>query len=200
MKTIKEVELLCEQINRNISSNVVCFTGHRSQKLPWGFNEDDVRYRLTKIETKREIIKCIKKGKTHFISGMALGFDMMCAEMVLLLKKKYPEIILECAIPCEGQEKFWIKSQQKRYKTILSQADKIRCIYSSYNQNCMEERNRYMVNSSSLVIALFNGREGGTKKTLDFARKQGKEIVVITPRQSTVLSGEDLKSLTNEKC
>lgn len=197
-RIIKDVESLCEQINEDISSNVVCFTGHRSQKLPWGFNEEDIRYKLARIETKKEIIKCIKSGKNHFISGMALGFDMMCAEIVLSLKKTYPNIILECAVPCVGQEKRWPLSQQNRYKRILHQADKIRCIFDYYTQNCMEERNRYMVNSSSLVIALFNGREGGTKNTIDYAKRQGKEIIIITPRTSKTLSEEDIDALIDD--
>ena len=32
----------------------------------------------------------------------------------------------------------------------------------------MLERNRYMVDESSLMIALFNGRAGGTKSTIDW--------------------------------
>lgn len=54
-RIIKDVESLCEQINEDISSNVVCFTGHRSQKLPWGFNEEDIRYKLAKIETSKTL-------------------------------------------------------------------------------------------------------------------------------------------------
>ena len=38
-----------------------------------------------------------------------------------------------------------------------------------------------MVNNSSLVIALFDNIEGGTKKTIDYARKNGKEIIIIEP-------------------
>lgn len=144
--------------------NKVCFTGHRNQKLPWGFNENDRRFRLTRKETKSVIKNCIKDGKRYFITGMALGFDMMCAEIVLEFKKRYSDIFLECAIPCKGQEKLWDLEQQLRYKNILNKADKIRHIYNHYENGCMQERNRYMVNSSSLVIALFNGKEGGTKK------------------------------------
>ena len=36
-----------------------------------------------------------------------------------------------------------------------------------------------MVNHSALVIAAFNGESGGTKNTLDFARKQRVPCVVI---------------------
>ena len=45
----------------------------------------------------------------------------------------------------------------------------------------MIERNRYMVNNSSLMIALFSGQSGGTKSTIDYAKQQGIEIIIIKP-------------------
>ena len=43
----------------------------------------------------------------------------------------------------------------------------------------MLERNRFMINNSSFVIALFNGKSGGTKKTLEYAQKQELRVVII---------------------
>lgn len=42
-------------------------------------------------------------GVTHFIAGMALGIDQICAGIVLELKQEYSTITLECAIPYEEQ-------------------------------------------------------------------------------------------------
>ena len=36
-----------------------------------------------------------------------------------------------------------------------------------------------MVNNSSLVIALFDGKEGGTKQTIEYAKSKGREIEII---------------------
>ena len=181
-KTIQDAKQESEKIYESLTSITCCFTGHRPQKLPWGFNESDSRCELTKEDTIQAIENAIKSGKRHFISGMAIGFDMMCAELVLKLKRKYPDITLECAIPCKGQEKVWYKDQQVRYHKILKQADKIRCVFDHYEDGCMQERNKYMVESSSLVIALFNGKHGGTKLTVDYAKKQGKQVTIIKPR------------------
>ena len=73
--TIKEIENEVEQLNRFW----VSFTGHRPQKLPWGFNENDERFIDMKNRTKVEIENAIIKGYHTFLCGMALGFDMMCA-------------------------------------------------------------------------------------------------------------------------
>ena len=85
--------------------------------MPWGFNEDSIgclaMKEIAKIEIQNAIINY---GITHFISGMAIGFDMIAAELVLELKKDYPFITLECAIPCKEQDKLWRQEQKERYK------------------------------------------------------------------------------------
>ena len=45
----------------------------------------------------------------------------------------------------------------------------------------MQERNKYMIDNSSLVIALYNGKVGGTKQTIEHAKQQGPEVIVIEP-------------------
>ena len=88
------------------------FTGHRPQKLPFGLNEEDARCTALKEELRKQIINLIEdENVTHFISGMALGVDLVAAEIVLDLKASYPGITLESAIPCETQAVKWTVSQ-----------------------------------------------------------------------------------------
>ena len=134
------------------------------------------------LNVKNEFIKALNRGYKIFITGMALGYDMICAEILLELKKEYKYIKIIGALPCRNQECLWPLKEQKRYKSILGKLDEIRCIYDNYNgSECMHERNHYMVNNSSLMIALYNGLPGGTQKTIDFAKKQGLEVVFIRP-------------------
>ncbi len=56
---------------------------------------------------------------THFISGMAQGVTCIAAaEIVLELKKQYPQITLECAIPYERQAVRWPEALRNRYFSI----------------------------------------------------------------------------------
>lgn len=178
MNKIKEE---CEKIFNDLRDITCCFTGHRSQKLPWRFNEQDERCLQMKENAKQEIISAINRGYIYFISGMAIGFDMICAELVLELKKQYPQIKLVCAIPCKGQEKVWNSLTQKRYNNIIKQADKKVVLAEKYTPECMLDRNRYMINNSSLCIALFDGKPGGTAKTIKFAEENDVEVIKIKP-------------------
>lgn len=178
MNKIKEE---CEKIFNDLRDITCCFTGHRSQKLPWRFNEQDERCLQMKENAKQEIISAINRGYIYFISGMAIGFDMICAELVLELKKQYPQIKLICAIPCKGQEKVWNSLIQKRYNNIIKQADKKVVLAEKYTPECMLDRNRYMINNSSLCIALFDGKPGGTAKTITYAKENKVKVIEIKP-------------------
>ena len=147
--------------------------------MPWGFNETDSRCVKVKNFVKKEIIKSVNLGYINFISGMALGFDMICAEIVIELKKIYSNIKLICALPCKHQDKFWNSKQRIRYENIVKHADLVLCLHEKYTKDCMEERNKYMVDNSSMVIALFNGKKGGTYKTIEYAKMNKKNIVII---------------------
>lgn len=87
---LEEAKMEIDKIIKDLNSSTACFTGHRSQKLPWRFNEEDERCQAMKATLATEIEKAIQKGYRTFLSGMALGFDMICTETVLAFKEKYP--------------------------------------------------------------------------------------------------------------
>lgn len=158
-----------------------CFTGHRSSKLPWRGNERDPRCLRLKNDIANAVRAVYESGFRHFICGMALGCDTFFAEAVIDLRLDFPDITLEAAIPCEGQDKSWDSGDKARYDRILASCDEITLVSRSYSPGCMQRRNEYMVSRSSLVIAVFNGSSGGTFNTLRLACRQGLEIIEIEP-------------------
>lgn len=159
-----------------------CFTGHRPQGMPFRFNEKDERCLNLKEKLKEISEKLIKEDKvTHFISGMALGTDIFAAEIIIDLKQKYPNIILEAAIPCESQETKWSEKQKRRYYKILNLCDKKTVLQKNYTHDCMQKRNRYMIDNSDIVIAVWNGTPSGTGNTVEYAQKKEKQIIFIDP-------------------
>lgn len=158
------------------------FTGHRPQKLPFDLNEEDARCTALKEELRKQIINLIEnENVTHFISGMALGTDLMAAEIVLDLKVSYPGITLESAIPCETQAVKWTVSQRERYYDIAAQCDKETMLQSQYTPDCMDKRNRYMVDHADFILAVWNGKPSGTGRTVTYARGKNRTVIVIDP-------------------
>jgi len=162
----------------NINKNTTCcFTGHRPQKLSWGYDEDHADCLKLKVILKEQIEGMIKKGVSTFITGMALGTDIWAAEIVLELKKTHSDIQLIAAIPHEGQERRWSDEYVSRYNMIRSAADNVTVLHDHYTRSCMHERNRLMVDNSAHIIAVFNGEKGGTKGTIEYAQRKGLELI-----------------------
>lgn len=155
-----------------------CFTGHRNRKLPWKDNENDPRCIKLKEEMEARIEGIYLAGYTHFVCGMALGCDMYFAEAVLKLRQKYPEICLEAAIPCGDQPENWSYSHRLRYNRLIDSCDKVKVLQISYSADCMMKRNKYMVDSSSLLYACYNGEKGGTMNTIVYAQRSGVQVLL----------------------
>lgn len=157
-----------------------CFTGHRPDKLPWGEEESDPRC----VRLKRAVAQAVEgayvSGVRHFITGMARGIDLYCAEAVLALREAEEDITLECARPCETQSDSWPGGERERYRSILERCDYETLVQHHYDRFCMMRRNRYMVDRSGLLIAVYNGvPKGGTFQTLAYAMKKGLAVHTI---------------------
>lgn len=166
-------------------NNLVCaFTGHRPQKFPWKYDEMDKRCIALKAILVEQIKLLINVGVRQFLSGMALGTDTWAAEIVLIMRKENPalKLRLHCILPYERQADKWSDAARERYNSILKHADSIRYVSRDYYDGCLLDRNRRLVDSADFLIAVFNGvRRSGTGATVSYARKLGREIIVINP-------------------
>ena len=136
-----------------------CFTGHRPGKLPWGYNEADCRCQALKQKIADAVDSAYQTGYRHFICGMAQGCDFYFAEAVLSLRRARPDVTQE----------------------ILSACDFETLVQDHYSPGCMQRRNRYMVDHSALIIAVYDGLPGGTRQTLEYAIRQQVDFVDIHP-------------------
>ena len=155
------------------------FTGHRENKLPWGADETDPRCLRLKQRIADTVEAVYHSGIRHYICGMATGCDMYFAEAVLALRAEHPDVTLEAAIPCEGQSSRWTAEQRRRYDRAVAECDFCTVIQRDYSPDCMLRRNRYMADSSAVLIAAYNGRPGGTQSTLLYALRQGLQIIEL---------------------
>lgn len=150
----------------------ITFTGHRI--IPF-IRQEEVRTQLTTV-----VALAYKSGITCFYCGMALGFDLMAAEVVLSLKDKFSDIQLIAVVPFSGQSSRWTSSEQERYHQILSQANKVVTLSKDYFRGCLLRRNDYMLSHSCSVIAYYDGKpKGGTFYTVRKAERMKMNVVNI---------------------
>lgn len=159
-------------------SKTLCFSGHRTEKLPKNTKE------LIKINQHiyNEICNSINCGYENFLFGACYGFDLICAEQVLLRKKIIKQIEpmrinLIAIVPFEEQAIRWNENNRNTYYEILSKCDEVITLNVHYRTDCYYERNRYMIDNSSKLICYYNGSDGGTKYTVKYAEKNSIPIV-----------------------
>ncbi len=151
---MKQLDILQEK------KEICAFTGHR--ELSEDFSEK---------ELKNAIKYALKSGFTEFYNGLAMGFDLRAAEVLLSFKKKYPSLKLIACIPCPEQDKYFSDQDKKRYRRILEKADETVLISDRYFQGCMQKRDRYMVENADLLIAYCKKSTGGTAYTVKYFEK-----------------------------
>lgn len=158
-----------------------CFTGYRPQKFSFKMSLSDSNYVIFENKLTEWIIKLINEDCRIFYTGMAMGFDIIAAENVALLKKARPElgIKLICVIPFSGQEKGFNSFWMEKYNYIMSQADEMILLSDDYYSGCYQVRNKYMVDNSDCVLTWYDGKKGGTRNTIDYALKQGRQVFNI---------------------
>lgn len=153
-----------------------CFTGHRPRAFPWGEDESDERFCALVARIGAEVDGLIACGVTRFICGNALGVDTWAAEVVLAKKAEHPGIKLEVAVPFEGHN-----AGSERVRAVQERADDVHVVsHAPDKMQAYDERNRYMVDHSDVVVAVFDERattQGGTARTVAYAREQQKEII-----------------------
>lgn len=148
------------------------FSGHRFIDAS---QREHVKKRLSNA-----VLDAYGKGIRNFISGFAIGFDMMAAEVVAALKQSHPNIILTAAIPFNGQASRFSFYDRKRYDRLLEVADEVIVLSDSFYPRCFLDRDEFMVNNASSLIAYYDGREkGGTFYTIRKAMAQNIPIVNV---------------------
>lgn len=149
-----------------------CFSGYR--KL------NEKQKELAVIGLVGFIGLAIEQDYTHFISGFAEGVDLIAANIVIKEKMQNKNLSLEAAIPHKGR----LQSKDDYFQELLQKCDKKTIIQDEYSKECFFKRNRYMVDNSDLLIAVWNGlQKGGTYYTIEYAKKQGKKTLIIPVKE-----------------
>ena len=155
---------------------MICsFTGHRPNKLPYGYASNNPFI----IWLKSELTKTLSELKPEMaISGMALGVDQIAVEVCIGLG-----IDFVAAVPFAGQENAWPQPSREHFHSLLKKAAKIHVVSEGgYAAHKMQVRNQFMVDNSDVLIAVYNGdKAGGTANCVNYAEKTGRRIIRIDP-------------------
>lgn len=171
-----------------LSCNV---TGHR-KLVPPGYNGGswwtptcpivEQYHNGIKHVIMENIIKLYQNNNVvAFVSGGAIGADILFAEAVILLRDYGYPITLGIATPFPSQASKWGHQTVVRYNKVLAAANWVYSVSPDpYSPQKMQIRNKWMVDRCGTLLAVWNGvTKGGTWNCINYARKQGRKILTI---------------------
>lgn len=171
----------------------VCITGHR-EKLIVPYRGDPNMLGITRTVVRmmleRYIDIVMNKGYTTLISGLAEGTDLWAAAHVISRKRFSSECKLIGTMPYLkhsngfSAENIELLKHVERYADLLiTTCDNQNMIYGkkggpNTDPHVYRDRNFFMVDNSSAVIAFYNGTSAhsGTGQTVRYAEHRDKPI------------------------
>lgn len=151
---------------------IIAGTGHRPDKLG-GYGEEATGRLVT---LARGWLR--ENNPERVITGMALGWDQ-----ALGWAAHDEGIPFLAAIPFTGQEKAWPALSQQWHNDLLNLAQEVVIVSDGgYAAWKMQIRNKWMVDNSDAVLALWNGSDGGTANCVRYAQQAGKRIINLWER------------------
>lgn len=146
-----------------------CLSGHRV--IPIAEKE------ALSVQLTDAVSALIEQGYDTFLIGGALGFDTMGGMQILSLKKQHPQLRLILVQPCATQTAGWSRANVEAYETVRGGCDECICLSDRYYHGCMQVRNRYLVDHSSVCLCYLNDLRSGTAYTVNYADEQGLQII-----------------------
>lgn len=142
---------------------IVAVTGHRPGKI----GEYDYYHSKREWIRNRMREELLDLRPTKTISGMALGVDQDFAQVSLELT-----IPFLAALPFIGQESRWPKSSQDYYWWLIERADDVVVVSpGEYSAHKMQVRNEFMVDHCDILLAVWDGSDGGTGNCVKYAQR-----------------------------
>ena len=134
---------------------------------------------FSKEKLEKIVLSLVEKGVTNFFCGMAKGFDLCAAEVVLKIKEKFPQMKLVACVPYFGQEKAFSKEDKKRYVQILRNCHLKMTFAETYYKGCTLVRDEYMADHADVLVAYLKKQTGGTAYTVKYFKNKYKEKEII---------------------
>lgn len=155
----------------------VAVTGHRPER--WK-TEDERR-------TVRKALRAMldELRPTMLISGMCRGVDLWAVEWCV--SGMNTNTLLRAVYPFAGYDRLWDKRDRDHVRFLIGEAAAYNVLESEVTLPgnasptvCYHRRDRYVVDECQALLAVYDGGPGGTKYTVDYARKVGREIRMVT--------------------
>ena len=161
-----------------MQENTCCITGQQLAPLE---DRGALNARISE-----EIERLVAQNVTEFVMGAAPGFEQLAAQVLLEQRARNPRITLTVVLPHRDVAKGWKREDVAEHERILSCADEV--VYTSFQKEkgCVQQRNRWLVCSSSVCLCYLNKKVGGVWYTVLLSIRRGLKIINVKIKNEDV--------------
>lgn len=164
-------------------NNCCCFAG--SNLSGTKTDESDTAYIRILIKLASEIELMHQKGVDTFITGLKNITELWFSEIVLNLRRAYPERTLRLVtlLPNRDYLDHCMEQHQLRNLAVVEQADECIPLDQQLRNRHYGESNRYIVQNSGHFICLWGGAHDDTEYMIRFASESRLDMVMLYLRE-----------------
>lgn len=154
-------------------------TGYRSYEVSV-FTPDDPKLKFIKLYIKKRLTDYINEGLEWVIISGNLGTELWTGEVVLELKKEYPDLKLAMLLPYTGFQSKWNEKNQLLFNSIVEKVDYLNYTSNSDYSNPSQLKNHQdfiMRNTEGCLLFYDTEHEGKVKFYYDKARQYQESSV-----------------------
>ncbi len=127
-----------------------------------------------------------KTDYVYFLNGLSIGYDLYVSQEILKIRNHNKKILLEAVLPYEEQSKNWNEKTRNDYYEIIEKSDVDTLLQKYYSADCFKNRNKYMIDNSQVLIAIWNKKNNHLSHAIRYANSKGKPVNIIDTEKLTV--------------
>ncbi|PSL40409.1 putative phage-like protein YoqJ [Planomicrobium soli] len=172
-------------------------TGYKQHEMGI-FDDKNPGIRFIKKALENRLRSLVDEGLEWVIVSGQLGVETWAAEVVIDMKKEFPELKYAVLTPFLEQEKNWNENKQEKYRTIIESADFHRSLTNKPYEAPWQfiEKNKFFLRNSDGILIVYDEETDGSPKFIKqeaerYAEKADYEVLTIT--------ADDLRVVTEEE-
>jgi uncharacterized phage-like protein YoqJ len=130
-----------------------------------------------------EIENLIGQNVTTFISGGALGFDMIATALVVFKKECYSYVRLCFALPCREFTQSWREDQKRFLQQLQEKADQVIHVGGRGEDDVKEEQYRYVIDQAAYCLYASLNPTEVIEQSLRYARQRKLKMIDAADKQ-----------------
>lgn len=173
--------------------------GQHPLRFPWGFDEEDDRYRKLKIELSQQIMVLRQSGVSQFLTACDCGVGLYAAEIINGLRTTDHDLMLLCYTPHEEQATKWAPFLRERYFTMLEQCTLISAVCEVGAPDAQLQAYKKIIDLADVVLGVYDvdisAAASAEDRALAYVKGQHKPLLLLHPTELTVVQMDFRKTL-----